>query len=113
MERDKERIERLTAALGATNLDALCCRLPHNVLLLTGYWPMLGTAIALLTRDGEIALIVPEDEGDLARRGWVADERIASFRPITLDHLGNGSEAAHPLLAEAGRHLGLARAAIG
>jgi len=55
--------------------------LPHNVPLLTGYWPMLGTAIALLTRAGDLALIVPEDERVLARRGWVADERITSFRP--------------------------------
>ena len=86
MERDAERLGRLTGALDAANLDAVCCRLPHNVLLLTGYWPMLGTAIALLTRDGEIALIVPEDERDLARRGWVDDARITTFRPITLDH---------------------------
>lgn len=113
MERDEERIGRLVAALAAANLDALCCQLPHNVLLLTGYWPMLGTSIALLTRDGDLALIVPEDERGLARRGWVGDERITSFRPITLDHLGNGSEAARPLLAEAGRRLGLGRAAIG
>lgn len=113
MERDAERIERLTAALGAANLDALCCRLPHNVLLLTGYWPVLGTAIALLARDGDVALIVPEDEYPLARRGWVDDARIAPFSPTTLDHLGNGNEAARPLLTEAGRRLGLARAAVG
>jgi len=113
MERDAERLGRLTGALDAANLDAVCCRLPHNVLLLTGYWPMLGTAIALLTRDGEIALIVPEDERDLARRGWVDDARITTFRPITLDHLGNSDEAAHPLLIEAGRALGLGRASIG
>ena len=113
MERDAERIERLTVALGAANLDALCCRLPHNVLLLTGYWPMLGTAIALLTRDGDLALLVPEDEHLLARRGWVDDARIALFSPVTLDHLGNCNEAARSLLAAAGRRLGLARAAVG
>ncbi len=112
MERDAERLGRLTGALDAANLDAVCYRLPHNVLLLTGYWPMLGTAIALLTRNGEIALIVPEDERDLARRGWVDDARITTFRPITLDHLGNSDEAAHPLLIEAGRALGLGRASI-
>src|SRR6476646_10244041 len=106
MERDAERIERLTAALGAANLDALCCRLPHNVLLLTGYWPMLGTAIALLTRDGDLALLVPEDEHLLARHGWVDDARITLFSPITLDHLGNGNKAVRSLLAEAGRRLG-------
>jgi Xaa-Pro dipeptidase len=113
MERDAERIDRLTAALGAANLDALCCRLPHNVLLLTGYWPMLGTAIALLTRDGDLALLVPEDEHLLARHGWVDDARITLFSPSTLDHLGNGNKAARSLLAEAGRRLGLARAAVG
>jgi Xaa-Pro dipeptidase len=113
VERDEERIERLTGALKAADLDALCCRLPHNVLLLTGYWPMLGTATALITREGEIMLIFPADERDLAERGWVDDDRLVPFTPVTLDHMGNADDATRPLIAEAARRLKLARAAIG
>ncbi len=113
MERDEERIARLSRALAEANLDALCCRLPHNVLMLTGYWPMLGTATALLTRAGEIALILPEDEWELARRGWVAEDWCIPFTPVTLEQMGNAEEATRPLLADLGRRLDLARAAIG
>lgn len=113
MERDTERVRRLVAALTTAQLDAFCCRLPHNVLLLTGYWPVLGNSTALFTRAGDVALIVPADELELARQGWVTDEAILSFTPITLEHLGDANEATRPLLAQVGRQLGLARAAIG
>ncbi|HET8631223.1 MAG TPA: M24 family metallopeptidase [Thermomicrobiales bacterium] len=113
MERDEERIGRLVAALAAADLDAVCCRLPQNVLLLTGYWPMLGNATALLTRAGDLALIVPADEQEFARRGWVAPEAIAPFTPVTLEHQGDTGEATRPLLAAAARRLGLAKAAVG
>lgn len=113
MERDTTRLDTLTRALVHSKLEALCCRLPQNVLLLTGYWPMLGTAIALLTRAGTLTLIVPEDERDLARRGWVAEEWILGFAPATLDHLDDSDTAARPLLAEAAGRMGLDRASIG
>lgn len=113
MERDTARLEMLTDALAHDRLDALCCQLPQNVLLLTGYWPMLGTAIALLTRAGEVLLIVPEDERELAQRGWVADEQIVGFAPVTLDCLSDSDTASRPLLAAAAARLGLARSSIG
>lgn len=113
MERDTERLGRLTAALQAANLDALFCRLPRNVLLLTGYWPVLGASTALLTREGALALLLPEDERELATAGWVTDQELLPFTPITLQHLGNADEATRPLLAEVGQRLGLTRAAIG
>ena len=49
-----------------TGLDALVCTLPADVLLLTGYFPVVGTSVALATRDCEVLLLVPEDEQDLA-----------------------------------------------
>ncbi len=113
MERDEERIRRLTEALHDANLGALICRLPHNVLMLTGYWPVLGTAVAILTREGALALIVPEDELPLAWHGWVEWNDIHTFAPVTLDHMGNAREATNSILADVARRFGLARAAIG
>ncbi len=66
MPRDAERIERLMEAMKQTGLDALAVGLPSNVLLLTGYFPVVGKSIAVVTREGELTLFAPEDERDLA-----------------------------------------------
>src|SRR3954471_16432124 len=74
--RDAERIERNMRALRDADLDAVLCALPSNVLLLSGYWPVVGTSIAVATRDGARS-VTPADEADLARRGWAdATERF-------------------------------------
>ncbi len=74
-----ERIERVTAALGEANLDALVCALPTNVLLLSGYWPVVGASVALATRDGQVAVLAPEDERELAGAGWAS--AVRAFQP--------------------------------
>ena len=68
-----ERVALIRRELEESGLEAMVCGLPTNVLLLTGYWPVLGTAVAVVTRTGRVGLIAPEDERDLAERGW-ADE---------------------------------------
>jgi hypothetical protein len=37
-----ERTESMRAAMEKQGFDALLCRLPENVLLLFGYWPLCG-----------------------------------------------------------------------
>jgi len=66
MPRDAERLDRLQCAMKEAGLDAIACALPINVLLLTGYFPVVGKSVAIVTRDREVALIVPEDERELA-----------------------------------------------
>jgi Xaa-Pro aminopeptidase len=73
MERDAERMERVVAALRDGGYDALICALPANVLLLTGYWPVIGSAIAIATREGRVAILAPADEHELAQAGWADD----------------------------------------
>jgi Xaa-Pro dipeptidase len=68
-----ERVALLRRELEESGLEALVCGLPTNVLLLTGYWPVLGTAVAMVNRTGRVGLVAPADERDLAERGW-ADE---------------------------------------
>lgn len=85
MTADRDRLDRITAALRAANLNALVCSLPSNVLLLTGYWPVVGTSIAVATREGAIGLLVPQDEQQLAKDGWANE--LQTFKPSTLDEL--------------------------
>jgi Xaa-Pro dipeptidase len=94
----------LRAALAAAGLDALVCRLPENVLLLTGYWPMNGMSFACLPAVGEAVLIVPAGE-----RAWAAAGRWADVRTFASGGVADGD----PLAAVAGHlaaALGLPRA---
>ena len=79
MTRDEDRINRITNALERSNLDALVCALPTNVLLVSGYWPVIGTAVAVITRTGFVHVLAPEDEKELARASWADVVETFSF----------------------------------
>lgn len=108
---DVERISRVREALAEAELDALVAALPVNVLMLTGYWPVIGTALVLMTREGRCILLAPEDEAELARRARQRDTRL--FRVGAMDHLGTVHDAVRKPLATALNELGLARARLG
>ncbi len=84
------RDEVIRRSLEGTNWDLMACSMPSNVLLLTGYWPAAGYSVAAATREGQIALIVPEDEDDVAEHSW-ADE-IVTYCPAPLDRLTTAEE---------------------
>ena len=88
--RDEDRIDRIRTELARKGLDALFCTLPSNVLLLSGYWPVVGTALAIATREGAVAVLAPEDEGEQADLSW-ADE-VQTFQGGSLDSLENITE---------------------
>jgi Xaa-Pro aminopeptidase len=90
MKRDLTRIERIQTALKDAGADALVCALPMNVLLLSGYSPVTGQSIGVATKNGEIFLIVPEDEQHFAEESW-ADE-VITFSGGSLDELANTLE---------------------
>ncbi len=79
MPRDVERIERLQDAMREAGLDVLAVGLPSNVLLLSGYFPVAGTAFAILTRDGELTLFAPEDERELTESR--SSDRTVYYHP--------------------------------
>jgi Xaa-Pro aminopeptidase len=85
VKRDDERARRNTQALIDAGLDAFVCALPLNVLLLTGYWPVVGTSIALCTRNERVLLLAPEGALPLAESGW-ADE-VITYTSGTLNDL--------------------------
>jgi Xaa-Pro aminopeptidase len=110
MRRDTERIERLSRALQKAELNALVCALPVNVLMLSGYWPVVGTSLAVATKDGHVVLIVPEDEKELAQTGW-ADE-VLTFAGGSLRELESVIEIAGVRLAEVLTRLEIKRGCI-
>jgi Xaa-Pro dipeptidase len=108
---DELRRRRIADGLAEAGLDAVVCALPANVLLLTGYWPVVGDALALATRQGRIALLAPEDERTLAEAGWADDLR--TFKPGSLDALRPLDEVVREPLGEMLREIGPERPRIG
>lgn len=99
---DRERAGRIRQALRAHCIDMLVCALPANVLMMSGYAPVVGTGIAMAIADGPLRLLVPEDEKDLTACGW-ADE-VHTFRPGALDEIEPVEQAvSRPLAAMAGK----------
>ncbi len=111
MARDPARIASLQDALRTAGLDALVCSLPANVLLASGYWPVVGTSLAVVARDGPVVVLAPEDEGELAQAGG-ADE-VRTFRAGSLDKVESTAEAVAGPLAKLARDLGLAGKRLG
>ena len=60
-------------------MDALVCALPTNVLLVSGYWPVTGTSVAVITRNGVVHLLAPDDEAELAHGSWADVVETLSF----------------------------------
>lgn len=108
---DAGRIERLTALLSQTEYDALVCRLPHNVLMLSGYFPALAQSIVVFLPDGHGTIIAPESELFFAKDGWFRD--IRTFVPTTLDYFLSPIDLATPILAEVCCEKGVFRGVIG
>ena len=108
---DSERISRIQKNLHAAGLTAVVCALPSNVLLLTGYWPVVGDSIAISICGGPTVLLVPEDEAELAGAGFA--DLIETFTPETLNETRSISEAVKPRLADILRKLKLGLGPIG
>jgi Xaa-Pro dipeptidase len=110
MVKDLDRIERTRKAMQQQRLDALVCRLPENILMLTGYWPMNGFAFLVFPAEKEPVLIAPVPEEELAREGWVSD--IRTFKWGLVDS-GDPYVAIAALLKGAAADLGLAGKRVG
>ncbi len=105
------RRDALRDALRDAALDALLCARPSNVLLCSGYWPMVGTSCALVTRDGRVVVLAPSDERDLAGRAWADELRL--FAAGGLADLHGAADAMRAPLADALRQLAQRGAQIG
>jgi Xaa-Pro aminopeptidase len=96
--RNPERLDRIQVELRNHDWDFIICALLKNVLLLSGYWPVVGTSVAIGSADSQVVLLVPEDEEELAQGGW-ADE-VQTFKPASLDRITTPGEAIREPLRE-------------
>jgi Xaa-Pro aminopeptidase len=91
MAKDPERNKRISNALESTALRALICFSPADVLLLSGYWPVMGSSVAIFQRDGHVTVLLPEDELDLAMA--TSEAELVAYRPATLHSITTPAEA--------------------
>ncbi len=115
MRNDDERQARVLAAMSAAGLDAIVVGSPSEVLLLAGYWPVMGGSVAVVSREGTRFLVLPEDEVHLAEA--MTSATLVPYKPAEKDRLTLPMEAlVHALsapLASALRQIGLGRATVG
>lgn len=97
MPKDTERLKRLKKCMEGKDVDILICRLPENVLYITGYWPIIGASVVVFTQDGDTTLIVPGSEEEFAGEGWVEDVRTYNF--INLEIMADPNTDIAPLLS--------------
>jgi Xaa-Pro dipeptidase len=83
MVQDRERATRTRAALAEAGLDALVCRLPENLVLLGGYWPVIGRSAIVMPIDGDPVLLAPAMEEDPLRKATVRDIRTFQVWHLT------------------------------
>ena len=93
---DPKRETMVVEAMEQAALQALFCTLPTDVLLLTGYWPVMGSSVVLATASGERVVLLPKDEMELAAA--TSSARLIPYEPETLHRISTPAEAlAEPL----------------
>ena len=78
--------------------------------MLTGYYPVVGTSIAIFTREGHVGLIAPEDEKQFVQQGWV--DSVQYFHPASLDNLQSVTANAIPALKSLASEMQIAAAVL-
>lgn len=97
-------------AMSRAGLDALVCRLPENVLLLTTFWPLSSFAFVLFPRNGTVTMVAPEMDATNVPDG-VVDE-VRAF-PMGIIGATDPYQSVQRRLGDAIRSAGLERARIG
>jgi len=108
---DKERIEKVKKEMEQRGFDVLWCRLPENVLYLSGYWPIVGVSALFFPLDDEPVLIAPIDEIDYTRRSWVKD--IETYKFLQLEAVADANREISKILKEIAHEKKLENAVIG
>lgn len=111
MASDPERKSRVITVLNDAGMNAFICDSASEVLLLSGYWPVMGASVAIFTVEGGIYVILPEDEVELAQESSQAE--LIPYKPAGLDTLDSPIQTLAKPLGQLLSRLGLCRATIG
>jgi Xaa-Pro aminopeptidase len=111
MAKDPQRNEIIRKALESKGLAALFCFTPASVLLLSGYWPVMGSSVAFFQRDGRVTVVLPEDELDLAMA--TSDAELVAYKPGRLNSTRTPAEALIEPLRSLSGHLHIGAGDIG
>ncbi len=106
---DSERINRNISGMNKKGLDALICRLPENVLFLSGWWPLTGTSWVISTADGQTHLILPRCEAIEAQADGITD--FSTFEWAHLDT--NPLEEIKRIIQHVAKEFGVEKGHIG
>lgn len=110
MARDPERTRRILRELTEHGWDALVVTLPAHVLLLSGYWPVIGNAVCLVNRQGRVGVLAPEDERELAELG--CPDELQTYQPGSLHDLEPPLRRMCEPLRRMAAELGLGRGSV-
>lgn len=69
------RVTAVQTALSDAGLRALICRMPENLVLLAGYWPVLARSAVIIPVTGDPVLIAPAMEQEALSRTFIRDVR--------------------------------------
>ncbi len=105
------RIQWIQDALRHANLDGLVVSLASNVLLVSGYWPVVGTGVAGINADGLVGVICPDDERELAMSGHAKE--FVSIHPGSLSDQRSAASSLYGPLNELLNRLSLRGRRIG
>ena len=95
---DNERVSRVREAMRREKLGLLVCRMPENVLFLSGHWPLAGVTVLLFPADGDPVCILPQTEEREARQD-LGDFQLKPYPYGTLTS-GDPDASLHRLLSE-------------
>src|SRR5579872_978784 len=113
---NNERAKRLAEMFINRGADfhAIICQLPQNLVMLTGYQPILGNSFCIVSlnadREIEFRLAVPEDEKDRVPQGIAVEVR--TYSEETMDYISDTARAVHVPLGELLRSLHLHSEAV-
>ncbi len=108
---DKKRTDRMKKIMREAGIDVLVCRLPENIVYLSGYWPVFGSSCIIFPVDGDPVLILPFSELDYAAEGWVKDQRTYQF--INMNQLANPPANILRIMKEVWAERGYEKAVVG
>jgi Xaa-Pro aminopeptidase len=108
---DSVRQSRTVASISDSSHDAIICNSATEVLLLTGYWPVMAASVAIFSSDGHVKVIVPEDEAELA--GKTSSVEIVSYKPAGLHTLEDPLALLKEPLSSAIKGMSLSKSHIG